>query len=435
MRSADDMKRLFAQARLDVHPESDERVFADVAQARSQYKNQEKMALSQWRIAMRSPIAKLAVAATIVVAGAAGLLMWSGTQSPVALADVLSHINQISVYTYRMDMTITGTLPGGMEMNQDVQCTALASQDLGLKMSMDMVDAKTGLEMSQVMYMLPQKKTMLTINPKQKMYTEVELNDTLLQRQRKENNNPAAMIEQILGCDYQSLGRSTIEGIEVEGFQTTDPNYMGNIMGQTDVTVWVDVETQLPVRFEMDIQANDTTRMQGVMHDFQWDASVDAAEFDPVIPPDYINPMGGPMKMPANNEETAIEGLKLCAELSGEYPEKLDMMTLMSQMEHMAKSETSNDKKEGFKAMMGAVKGMTENIKQVLAVGTFYSTLTSDNKAPAYYGDVVTPDDVDQVLMRWKVSDTEYRVIFGNLHAETVSADVLAELEKALPVK
>jgi hypothetical protein len=35
--------------------------------------------------------------------------------------------------------------------------------------------------------------------------------------------------------------------------------------------------------------------------------------------------------------------------------------------------------------------------------------------------------------MRWKVSDKEYRVIFGDLHTQTVTAEKLAELEAALP--
>ena len=63
----------------------------------------------------------------------------------------------------------------------------------------------------------------------------------------------------------------------------------------------------------------------------------------------------------------------------------------------------------------------------------FYGLLQSDKKDPAYYGKTVTPKDVDKVLMRWKVSDNEYRVIFGDLHAETVTPEKLAELEKALP--
>jgi hypothetical protein len=35
--------------------------------------------------------------------------------------------------------------------------------------------------------------------------------------------------------------------------------------------------------------------------------------------------------------------------------------------------------------------------------------------------------------MRWKLSDKEYRVIFGDLHAQAVTAEALANLEKNLP--
>jgi hypothetical protein len=63
----------------------------------------------------------------------------------------------------------------------------------------------------------------------------------------------------------------------------------------------------------------------------------------------------------------------------------------------------------------------------------FYVRLAQDKKNPAYYGKTVTPEDAEKVLLRWKASDTEYRVIFGDLRAETVSPERLAELEKVLP--
>jgi len=69
----------------------------------------------------------------------------------------------------------------------------------------------------------------------------------------------------------------------------------------------------------------------------------------------------------------------------------------------------------------------------IRGLGRFYRWLQFDKKDPAYYGKTVTPKDADKVLMRWKVSDKEYRVIFGDLHAQTVTAEKLAELEKALP--
>jgi len=36
------------------------------------------------------------------------------------------------------------------------------------------------------------------------------------------------------------------------------------------------------------------------------------------------------------------------------------------------------------------------------------------------------------MLLRWKISDNQYRVIFGDLTAADVTAEELAELEKAL---
>ena len=59
----------------------------------------------------------------------------------------------------------------------------------------------------------------------------------------------------------------------------------------------------------------------------------------------------------------------------------------------------------------------------------FYAELVKADKDVAYYGDEVTSDDVDVVLMRWKISDDEYRVIFGDLATENVTAEELAELE------
>ena len=69
----------------------------------------------------------------------------------------------------------------------------------------------------------------------------------------------------------------------------------------------------------------------------------------------------------------------------------------------------------------------------IVGLVSFYKTLVDGKKDATYYGEFVTPKDADLVLMRWKVSDNEYRVIFGDRQAETVTAEVLKELEKELP--
>ena len=76
---------------------------------------------------------------------------------------------------------------------------------------------------------------------------------------------------------------------------------------------------------------------------------------------------------------------------------------------------------------------VTDVGKPILRLIWFYVGLLEEKKDPAYYGNSVTPKDADKVLLRWKLPDSEYRVIYGDLHAETISPEKLAELEATLP--
>jgi hypothetical protein len=61
----------------------------------------------------------------------------------------------------------------------------------------------------------------------------------------------------------------------------------------------------------------------------------------------------------------------------------------------------------------------------------FYAKLTHDGNDPAYYGKDVTAGDANAVLMNWKISDGTYRVIYGDLSAENVTAEKLKQMEEA----
>jgi len=76
---------------------------------------------------------------------------------------------------------------------------------------------------------------------------------------------------------------------------------------------------------------------------------------------------------------------------------------------------------------------MTEIMRPLQSLGMFYMTLVQEKKEPVYYGEFVTPADADKVLLRWKVSDNECRVIYGDLHVGTIAPEELAELEAGLP--
>ena len=121
MRSADSIRRLFREAELGVRPEADERVLNDVLEAQQPSHTQRTSTRRAGRITMRSPITKLAIAALVAVACIVGLFMWTGTQSSVALADVLSRIQQVSVYMYQMTITTSGTLSDDKPLEQETK--------------------------------------------------------------------------------------------------------------------------------------------------------------------------------------------------------------------------------------------------------------------------------------------------------------------------
>lgn len=437
MQFADNIRRVFRKASLGIDPQTDERVFQDVLRAQQEHTRNSEIPSAEGRSIMRSPFARLAIAAAVIITCVIGLFLWTGTQSSVALGDVLARLRQVSAYAYRMSIRATGPSDGDTPVEQETRGTVLIAQKLGMRMTMETdgrIPGPDGTEpMLQETYMLLQQKRVVTVIPGQKKYMQINLDDEMLEELQKQNRDPRAMIGQILKCDYTSLGRSTIDGVAVEGFRTTDPNYLGGMMGEVDVKMWVDIKTQLPVRSEVDMHTGGQTHMHAAIHDFQWDISVDASAFEPLIPADYTLLAGGPFKMPSISEEIAIRGLRLFAELTGRYPEKLDMMTLMSVMKDLGKRSAADGNQSAKDRLDEHTKEFVETLVPITGIGSFYTSLSQDEKHPAYYGDVVTPEDSDQVLMRWRVSETEYRVVFGSLHVETVSHEVLAELEKALP--
>ncbi|MHC4112485.1 MAG: hypothetical protein ACYSUY_15550, partial [Planctomycetota bacterium] len=75
-------------------------------------------------------------------------------------------------------------------------------------------------------------------------------------------------------------------------------------------------------------------------------------------------------------------------------------------------------------------KEAEEAIYDIFFASAFYDKLIREKKDVAYYGDKITVEDSDKVLMRWKISGGRYRVVFGNLTRKNVTAKELTELEK-----
>ncbi|MDH4238606.1 MAG: hypothetical protein OEW48_03485 [Phycisphaerae bacterium] len=474
MKPAEKIERLIKKSRYKASPDAYNKALGSFLQAVDEHERQ-KSALTEpniRRIIMKHPITKLAAAAVIIIAVLASLPFIGGKKSGIALAQVLEKIEQARAYMYTMEMKMTGKL---MPFAQESKILATHSDDYGVKWYWENTDPNTGKTTSLQVYLLPEKKMAITIMPETKQYIRMPFGDELFTRMKQQNNDPSEMIRQIMKCEYTELDRTVIDGVEVQGFRTTDPDFKGALGSDAtsiELTLWVDVETRLPVLMEMDINSGEQMQVTGTTYDFRWNVPVQAIDFEPNIPEDFKPFSTDGVMMPGMTEADAVEGLRLFAEMTGKYPKKLNMMDLAQEiaalnnilMEELKKlkeemgdtTEMTNEELRNavmkktestfLKKLMEDMGGTTEMtneefrnalmkktmeiMRPLQSIGFFYMTLVADKKEPVYYGESVGPDDADKVLLQWKVSDDHYRVIFGDLTAEDLTAEQWKEFEK-----
>jgi len=449
MKSLQEIQEIVTKFNVKPGPEMRSKVLDEALEIQ---RNQNQQSISDtklniWRTIMKSPITKLATAAVIIIACLIGLSLWGTTGSGVALADVLARVEQVKAFRCKGSIKMTGYSAPDEPYQWEVRYTNLTSQDYGSKVSREQADPNGRTTPLGETYFLPQKKTFIQIDHLPKKYTRTELDDAGVQQMQEEFNrysDPRGFLREILACKYENLGRSTVDGVDVEGFGTTDPNCRGSGFWpknlEADIKIWIDVKTHLPVRYECFksglTETGNKMSMRLLMHDFQWDVPVDMSEFEPPAVPDgYTVLVEKPLGVV--NEQTVIASLKQCVELLGKNPDSVSVALPGGLQVELDKSDSpaATRLKEQLKelAEQERAKRLMDAATPMRRLFNFYIGLVEDRKDPAYYGKTVTPRDTDGVLLRWKLSDTEYRVIFGDLHAATVSHEKLAELEKTLP--
>ena len=444
---------------------------------------------------MKTKITKLAVAAVIMIGVIIGA-NYFGVRidgNSVAWANIAERVQKTKAFIYHVTSITEGTMMVGDQTIDmpDMEMDCIFSEEYGIRMEMlTTVNQKT---IMQLVYMIPAENHAVIVMPEQKKYMTMEFGDDLaknMQEQQKKND-PRNMFKQVMDSNHVKLGRKVIDGIEVEGLETTDPKYGGGMFEEIVARIWVEVETGWPVLMEMDVVMDSPVgegfiEMHMVMDGFQWDVQVDPDEFVPEIPEDYSELAN--VKMPKMDAAGAVNGFELFAGLTGRYPEKLNMMSMMKEVTgaimdlekkagEIEKEVLENNKDlpaqeviellrlrledeysgrmpevllqfgvnkslARAKRKLAMVEGDPESadgepeiepaqIQQMMQVmmpiqslGMFYMQLVQQDKDPHYYGDRVEPGDAEQILMTWKGDDGNYEVIYGDL---TVEEDISPE--------
>ncbi len=231
------------------------------------------------RMIMRSPIAKLTVAAMLI--GVIGLgifeLFGAGGTSGVAWAQVLEKAEQAPTVVFDMTAEITYS-PGKTLVHSSKNYVA---GDYGTRSDLFM-DSK----LVAIKYRLPGKKVAYQIRVDQKKYWRFDLSEEQA-TQGRDTDDPRTWLKGILSGEYTKLDRTTINGVAVEGIES----HWAEMVGQDGVIrLWGDVETNLPVRIEVEVREMEGGQIRPqkfTMENFQWNTPLDASLFEPDIPADY----------------------------------------------------------------------------------------------------------------------------------------------------
>jgi len=228
---------------------------------------------------MRNSYVKLALAAVVILAVVLGVteFLGPGGKSGVAWARVMEKAEQAPTVVF--DMTREISYPQNRKLV--FPSKNYISGEYGVKSEV-YYEGK----LFQIKYKLPRQKTAYSIRVDRKQYWRSEFSDEEV-AQGSLTDDPRSWLRKILSGEYTKLGRSTINGVAVEGVECKLPEVAG---ADSIMRLWVDVETNLPVRIEMERLAMEEGQMRPVKHvmeNFEWDAQLDESLFEPNIPADY----------------------------------------------------------------------------------------------------------------------------------------------------
>jgi len=208
------------------------------------------------RMTMKSPIVKLTVAAAVIIAVVLGLFELIGTESKSA-------IKYFSPVGSRTDAYKDGQVTHSRCSNYETM-------------------------------------TATYIYHAHKNYISTQLWESSEGFLEKDEDwtNPKYLVQQILSVEHKELGKKTVDGVLCEGLETSDPAVMGAALMElvdrieVHMELWVDVQTQYPVRFESTVTAEaegEHIESDCVMDQFQWDVEIDPNLFTLEMPAGYID--------------------------------------------------------------------------------------------------------------------------------------------------
>lgn len=223
----------------------------------------------------------------------------------------------------------------------------------------------------------------------------------------------------------RELGTKEINGRKARGFQIDMKKISADSMPGTR-EIWIDAESNLPVFVRDDMKWPDGSDHSLIIKDIQYNIDFDPNLFDTTPPEGYTDTTSKPLPL-EERVRRITKAMTIYAEVFGaRYPAThgdlvraraggVKAKLILGDSERPAKANTVD-------APDVVQREVFEGLREVFSI-------LAHNPDAAYYGKTVGPNDKDKVLLRWKLDDGRYQVIYGDLRAETATAERLKALE------
>jgi hypothetical protein len=219
------------------------------------------------------------------------------------------------------------------------------------------------------------------------------------------------------GTADRPLDPRTLNGVKAPGFEIAMEKIDPDILPGT-LRLWMDPQTKLPLRVEF---VMDEGRM--VFDEFEW--NLPAQTWFKVEPPaGYKDRTPAPYDM---EEVTGfiVFGFKTYHKYCGRYPQHTKIYGDVTSIELNRNAGLPDRSPPKDRALD---KIYSECLK-ASAGFAWINELQRHDAGALYHGKTVGPEDKNKVLFRWTRPDGRFRVIYGDLHVEDVSAARLKKLE------
>ncbi len=247
-----------------------------------------------WRLIMESKITRYSAAAVVALAIALILLspFWTLQRGGVLLADVQKKVAQVDTMVLRGQKIFSSVAEPNISFEFDI--VKYISRKYGYT---EKGYIKDDLIYS-ITFNLPEKQTIILF-PIWNKFLKFPCTDEQLKIMEK--LTPNGVIDLLIQSDYEKLGTSNIDGVEVEGFAFEDANVIKGVFPKAIFNIekckgsaWIDVKELLPVRMEGDISigkclftafADFNLREINILDEY--DVELDEGIFDIEIPEGY----------------------------------------------------------------------------------------------------------------------------------------------------